>query len=594
VQVSVVFNRINVVTLTPPGRLPTVVHDPGGWWSLLAGDERFHLSRYSANFGFWQVLCSPEVVPLLGETVVRRVWQKLKGVDHKETGLRAQRALELLQSAEAFSSPRTYIQNITAIVDHLNGLNSAQEMLWFSVEDGVHVPALDYSSSSALCDYAGNDGLLRRLIEGSLHRWRFPVDLLVVKITTPEDLLTAMISLHLFRRTNPGMHACLADHSYENFSLAPHLSKLHRSRTLERYFNSIVAWQDERDVIVSGVAAALHKGLSPQGYLRAGDVSTYDRPPSRSFCVAPPVPVFAPEPILWTRFSPRRCYWDRCTFCVQNLKYTEPQPPMLSEVPLAVEKLKAASVAGYSTIILSDEALSPAMLERFSQRAVEIQLNVRWGCRCKLERTFSPGLFCRMRTAGCFDVLFGLESISPRVQQRMDKHVLRLDRVQIASLLRAADAAGLGVHVNLIAGFPGDTLEEVSASVDFTIDILKPFSDATFYLNTFTLYHGSAVAEHPEVFGIERLEKGGDMPVAHDFRFLAGYARNGDMVKRSIPELRARLMKELGWVQYGQSTGTQAAISLYFTSGHRYSGVFGRLGSAWSQNYGREEMQCRA
>jgi hypothetical protein len=198
---------------------------------------------------------------------------------------------------------------------------------------------------------------------------------------------------------------------------------------------------------------------------------------------------------------------------------------------------------------------------------IERDLTLSWFCRAKLELAFTPALFRRMRQAGCFEVLFGLESVSPRMQKRMDKFVEGLTRERIKAIFENAAAAGIGVHVNLIAGFPGDTPSETAASVDFLIEALAPLSHATFALNEFALFPETPVMRNPE-FGIEPSAADGDMPLRYDFRCAPGLESNHREIKRQVPSLRLRLARGLGWDRLGEGPGPDAARGLYFGSGH--------------------------
>ncbi len=566
-----------VLSLTPPGRLPTVAHDPGLWWSSLAAEGRFQMVRFSANFEWWRVLCSEHVsnfIPMSRLRCIRR-YRQLQGL--RNSGAKAGAALQSLRGNDAYASPETYISTISNVVTHLEHVSQVQEELQLCLDVGPHVAGLNYDSSEALVEYAHRDTFLANLVAAAVAGCPRQIALLLVNVTCPEDLLSALISVRILRLHNPGMHACLADHGYENFSLAPYLDALRRARTLDRIFDSIIESKDERDALVPALARAVAVDAAPCGFLRAHDLVSFTARNEQHSPVAPPVPVFAPEPIFWTRFSSRRCYWSRCTFCVQNAKYTALPATPLSEVPSLVDRLSAVAAAGYRRVILSDEALSPALLGAFSRLAIARGLRLQWACRCKLERNFSPELLAIMREAGCCDVLFGLESISPRMLRRMDKHVEGLNAQAIARIFRDADAAGISVHVNLIAGFPGDTPEEAVASVDFLVSALKPLADATFHLNQFTLFHGTPVAQNPAAFGIERHEVDGDMPWSYPYNFSPGYRVTGQAVLRLIPELRARLRAGLGWDRYGTTTRAVAAVRLYFLSGHKHWCVFKRI-----------------
>ena len=566
---------MNIVAFTPPGRFPTVVHDPGEWWSALARAEGIRVTRVSVNYRWWRVLCSPALVDIFERTTVRRFIHKLQGSALRRSAIDAGHALDELCGPATYESAPRYINAINPVAKHLQLLNRLQNELQFKFETGVSVTRLNYDDSRSLFDYSRGKTLLSDLVAAALADFPREVDLLVVNITCPEDLLCAMIAIQHLRALRPRMHACLADHGIENFSLTPHLLKLRTAGTLDTIFDTIIDSKDERDATVPALAQALANGERPRGFLRLHHLSKFQTRVSNSGYVAPPaVPTFTTEPIFFTRFSPRRCYWDRCSFCVQNLKYGQARSPSLNEIPAVLDRLEVLVTSDYKTVILSDEALSPAILDNFSRGLVARGIKLRWSCRCKLELAFTSELFQRMSEAGCCHVLFGLESISPRMLSRMDKYVEGLDASAIETIFRALDAAGIGVHVNLIGGFPGDTPEEVTASVEFVIRSLAGLSDATFLLNRFTLFHGSPVMNNPEAFGIAPLPVVGDMPWAYPYEYAAGFKANGLAVERLLPQLQQRLMAGLRWDRFGTGVGSPAAIKLYFSTGHRFSSVF--------------------
>ena len=166
---------------------------------------------------------------------------------------------------------------------------------------------------------------------------------------------------------------------------------------------------------------------------------------------------------------------------------------------------------------MPDEALSPAFLRRFCGTVLERELRFRWACRCKLETSFDRGLFHLMRRCGCYEVLFGLESIAPATLKRMDKYSAKLDADRIRSILLAADDAGIGLHLNLIAGFPRETFDELATSIEFVVDVLRHVSGGTFTLNSFAVFPDTPVAKDPQRFGIRTLPRDVDMPMRIQF-----------------------------------------------------------------------------
>jgi hypothetical protein len=128
-------------------------------------------------------------------------------------------------------------------------------------------------------------------------------------------------------------------------------------------------------------------------------------------------------------------------------------------------------------------------------------------------------------------------------------------------------AAGLGVHVTMIAGFPGDTPADSERTVDFVIDALRESSNATFYLNQFGLLPDTAVLRQRERFGITKVFANGDMPSRYGFVFDPVTHRASHEAAEQFPRLCDKLVKGLGWDCLGRGAAGKAAQILYFTSG---------------------------
>lgn len=565
---------MRIVHLIPPGRFPTVVPDAGAWWSELSAAGRYSLERYSANASFWRVLCSaaPKQAFLCGLTFAQRCRRRLEwsayDIDLHGSAAAANRSLDDLCRIETYQSRSAYLCAIGRLADHLSLLNRAQSELEFSLNDGVRVVGLKYDNSRSLTEYAFRDTPFTELVETAIADIRDDTRVVVLSVTSPEDLLSALIAARLLRERIPAIHVCLADHGYENFSLQPHIERLRTANTLTRLFHTIIASKDERDALVPAVVKAVETENGPRGILTLDQFPAPASGGSGQFVAPPPLPAFTPEPVFWTRISGRRCYWSRCTFCVQNNKYDDPKVPSLQEVPAALDRIEQSLRAGYRTFIFSDEALSPALLRQLCQAILKRGLRFRWACRCKMELSHTPDLFRLMADAGCYEILYGLESISPRVQQRMDKYLEGLDAPRVKQTLLAMHEAGIGSHVNLIGNFPGDTPEEVTASTEFLIDALRETDHATFLLNRFALFPETPVAQSPEKFGIAALDSDGDIFTRWNYRLTADLAEESAAVDELIPRLRERLMSELGWDSLGDTPAAYAAISLYFGSGH--------------------------
>ena len=226
-------------------------------------------------------------------------------------------------------------------------------------------------------------------------------------------------------------------------------------------------------------------------------------------------------------------------------------------------------------LIFADEAISPAGLRLLSREISRRGLKLKWACRCKLERAFTRELFDLAAAAGCTEILFGLETISEPLQRRMGKHVPGLDAAAVRRMLGELAAAGIGVHLNLINGFPGETLGEAEATADFVVDALRSHPGATYLLNPFTLFPATPMAEDPAAFGIANVAPGGDMPPAYAVAFDAETEGATGPARRAFGALARRLDEDLGWAGLRRTEAGRAATTLYFASGH--SAVFKSL-----------------
>jgi len=74
-------------------------------------------------------------------------------------------------------------------------------------------------------------------------------------------------------------------------------------------------------------------------------------------------------------------------------------------------------------------------------------------------------MFRRMAASGCYQVCFGLESGNQRVLDKILNKNLKLSAVE--PCINAAKKAGLSVHLFLMVGFPGETLEEMERTIAY-------------------------------------------------------------------------------------------------------------------------------
>jgi hypothetical protein len=176
-----------------------------------------------------------------------------------------------------------------------------------------------------------------------------------------------------------------------------------------------------------------------------------------------------------------------------------------------------------------------------------------------------------MRTAGCHEVLFGVESVSPTTLRRMDKFREGLTRQRTYEIVSAAVSAGIGVHLNLIAGFPGEGPAELADSIAF-VEQCGALANVTYTVNPFVVFPATATYRDPERFDLVIEPSCGDMQAIFKYKVVGPHADRWRAAMDFLPEALMQLRRSLGWCTYDELPGGREALDLYFGSG--YSAIF--------------------
>ena len=527
--------RIGLFTV--PGRFPTTVHDPGAWWDGL------HAAGHD----------------LIAHNLNARWWEQALGQGT---------AVAALRSGAAFAGAGAYCEAI-ADLDRCVAAANRRE-LDVDLATGPRMAGVDLADSARIAAAARAAGPLADGIALLLADLP-PLDLVLLRATSAAEVATAAIVANLLRALQPGVHVCLAEHSYENYSLRHHLPALERRGALTELFDTIVAEADDVPALVPWLAEQLGDGNRVRGVLRNAEIGAATPhlvPPTPHAAAKLLAPLFAPEPVVHLRLSAADCYWGRCTFCTQNSKYAASLTARKQDIAGALDRVSTYLAAGCRTIVFTDEAIAPAMLGALADAVVARGLRFRWAARCKLERSYDADLLARCAAAGCRELLFGLESIAPNVLAAMDKHEPGQDVAEVAAIFGRVAAAGIGLHVNLINGFPGESVEEAWATARFVGATLATLPNATFGLNPFTVFPATPIATHPERFGIAALHGPGDMPDAFAHLLTPPFRRRTAPAVAAFDDLQAHMETSLGWTAFLHEQGGRTAFTLYSATGH--------------------------
>lgn len=217
---------------------------------------------------------------------------------------------------------------------------------------------------------------------------------------------------------------------------------------------------------------------------------------------------YTPELVLPVQTS-RGCYWRKCAFCNLHMDHRIFRP---RKVDLVVEDIQKLSKK-YNTnnFFVTDESMPLSTMSRLSDRIIEQDIDIKWTCGVRFEKSLNSGLIERASQAGCLKMVFGMESYSQRVLDLMRKGT---EREHINRVLQDCMKSDIAIHLYIIVGFPTETKEEVMETVNFILSNKRLLSSYGFSCLPclFDLEKGSPIMDSPERFGLTSIR----VPAHHD------------------------------------------------------------------------------
>jgi anaerobic magnesium-protoporphyrin IX monomethyl ester cyclase len=224
----------------------------------------------------------------------------------------------------------------------------------------------------------------------------------------------------------------------------------------------------------------------------------------------------APELAL-PLMTARGCYFGKCAFC--NVGYGEPEFSLMKTEMLASQMMDLRRRYGVRQIFFSDEALTPRTLRELSQIMARDGTPLLWGGCARFEKPITGELLRQVYGGGGRMFLFGLETASEAIMQRMVKGT-QLDNMH--RILRESTEAGIWNHTFFFFGFPGETLADAQETVNFLYEHQEHIHSAAF--GTFLLEVDAPAHKYPQSFGISQViehpEK--DLAIYFDYKVSAG------------------------------------------------------------------------
>jgi anaerobic magnesium-protoporphyrin IX monomethyl ester cyclase len=199
------------------------------------------------------------------------------------------------------------------------------------------------------------------------------------------------------------------------------------------------------------------------------------------------MPLDVPAVLSMERFTTmqtsRGCPWP-CVFCdipiFNEGKWRSRSPQHV------IDEFKHLQENGYGAVYFVDDhfLLQPKRIEAICKGINDAEVNIQWGCEGRVDST-AQHLFPAMAKAHCRTLMFGIESGSQKVLDRLKK-----DQTleQVESAVDNAKEAGIEiVHGFFVVGNPDETVEDMRATFDFASRLKLD----TFGFNRLCVYRGT-------------------------------------------------------------------------------------------------------
>jgi radical SAM superfamily enzyme YgiQ (UPF0313 family) len=199
------------------------------------------------------------------------------------------------------------------------------------------------------------------------------------------------------------------------------------------------------------------------------------------------MPLDVPAVLSMERFTTmqtsRGCPWS-CVFCdipiFNEGKWRSRSPQHV------IEEFKHLQAQGYGSVYFVDDhfLLQPRRIEAICKGINDNNINIQWGCEGRVD-SVAQHLFPAMAKAHCRTLMFGLESGSQKILDRVKKEQTL---EEITTAVTNAKKAGIEiVHGFFVVGNPDETVEDMKATFDFAAKL--PLD--TFGFNRLCVYRGT-------------------------------------------------------------------------------------------------------
>ena len=359
-------------------------------------------------------------------------------------------------------------------------------------------------------------------------------DVVGIAIPSMPQFLAGMTLAYLIKEAGLTCHVTVG---------GPHITMLReqiaRTPALFTLIDSAVAYDGEEALFQLTQAVTSNGDLTtiPNLIYKAGDTirvnprqtpTKIDQLPMPDFAGLPLGRYLAPRQAL-PLLTARGCYFGKCAFCNTGYGADDTFSQLRAE-EITAQMMALHETYGVKHIFFSDEAITPRNLKNLAPLLTDLGAPIHWGGCTRFEKVINQPLLEQIYAAGCRMILFGLESASQPV---MDKMVKGTQLAHMSRILQESTAAGIWNHTFFFFGFPGETMDDAQQTVNFLYQH-KPYIHSA-ALGSFLMERDSPAHRYPASFGVNLILEDPDKDLAIYFDY---------QVETGLDERTAGLLEE--------------------------------------------------
>ena len=494
-----------------------------------------------------------------------------------------------------------------SLSDALNEYNQSIESKDFMIGlDGLHLkqPEILFSAEriNSFIENSNSISLLWDFVAYLDNLFKFRrYQLISIGCESNSSLLIGICLANYVKRNYPNIHIGIGGHHYENFSLLFTLDELLENKDLFRWVDSISLYEEFLDQYYKSILSLLSSGNTKSlsnVVIKSSDNNIAVYEPNRlqnsqPFKLTSRLRKALNRYILDLQINPllvhynlplinNKCYYGKCIFCVQIHKHFETrfynEIDTINDSLVIVKELHKIGITNFSFI---DEALRQRDIEFLVGQIQNLNIKITWNLRMIADVKVNSKLIKSMYSAGCREVLFGLETINEETAKFMGKISDKSAINDIVNMCFNFTQNKINLILSMIYDFPLAKDNEYDELANFAHQIGTYNDRVMFIFNRFTLFGNTKIYKNHSLFGIkEIIEKRTKEDLRNEYDYVEfGLGKSLDERKTLKYSLLKLQIKSSDVQHFFQKDNLRRLYDFYYLSYSSFGFVFEQANS---------------